>query len=68
MQITFTVEFNDDGTAIIRHPDGRMKAANAAELADLTLQLGEALGTIEERHVGDHDHHHTDHDTNTLNA
>ena len=58
--ISFDVEFNDDGTAIIRHPDGRMKEVNAAKLADLTMALAEGLGEIKERHVGDHEHTHDD--------
>ena len=56
-QVTFTIEFYGTGHAYIRLPEGRLQTIDAQAVADLTQKLGEALGTITERHVGDHDHH-----------
>jgi hypothetical protein len=55
-QVSFTVEFNDDGTAIIRLPEGKTQQVDASKVADLTEKLGKALGPIKERHIGRMDH------------
>lgn len=66
MTITFTVELMPDGQAVIRLPEGRTQKVDAAKLAALTQKLGAALGTITERHVGDHEHHvHHEHTAHT---
>lgn len=61
-QVNFTVEITPDGKAIIRLPHGRGQQRDAAAVKDLTLELAEALGEVEERHIGDHHHHDHGHD------
>ena len=56
--VTFTVEINDDGDAILRLPEGRGQQADAASVAKLTEDLAAKLGKVKERHIGGHHHHH----------
>lgn len=63
MQVTFTVEFDELGQAIIKLPEGRTQQVDAAKVADLTDKLSKALGTVKERHVGRYEngvHTHAD--------
>ena len=55
-----TIEVADDGTAqvLIPHHKNQQRDANAA--ADFTDALSKAIGKVEERHIGDHEHHHSD--------
>jgi hypothetical protein len=62
--ITFDIEFDDDGKAIIRLPEGKGQQRDAAVVADLTEKLAGLLGEVEERHIGDHHHHDHGHDHN----
>lgn len=55
--ITFTMEFDAQGKAVIRLPEGRSQQADAGKVADLTDRLSKMLGKVEERHIGDHHHH-----------
>lgn len=68
--ITFEIEFNDEGDAVIRLPEGKGQQRDAATVADLTLELAKRLGKVKERHVGDHHHHdhHHDHGGNHVHA
>ncbi len=61
-QITFTIEITDDGMAKLEVPHGKSQQKNATEIADLTKEIAEAIGKIEERHqpVPHHHHHSTD--------
>lgn len=61
-QVTFTVEINSEGDAIIRLPEGKRQQGDAAKIAPLTEQLAKAIGKITERHVGEHHHHDHGHD------
>lgn len=50
------VTFNDDGTANIKLPEGKViRNADPAKVAELTLKLAKALGPIIERHA-EHSH------------
>jgi hypothetical protein len=60
--ITFEIEFDDEGNATIRLPEGKGQQRDAAAVDDLTLKLAELLGRVKERHVGDHHHHDHGHD------
>ena len=60
-QITITVEIGNDGEATIRLPEGKGQQRNANAAAAFTDQLSKAMGTVKERHIGDHHHHHDDH-------
>ena len=52
------VEFNDDGTANIRLPEGKsIMVKDPAKVAELTLKLAQKLGPIIERHAA-HTHIH----------
>ena len=70
-QITFEIEIDDNGDAFIRLPEGPGQQGQAAKVADLTEAIANELGTIAERHVGDHHHgihghhHHHDHHQTT---
>jgi hypothetical protein len=57
-QVNFEIEFNNDGTATIRLPEGKTQQVNAAKVADLTDKLSKLMGTVKERHIGDHHHEH----------
>lgn len=69
MQVNITIEFNEDGTADIRVPEGPGQQRKAAKAAEFTEKLANTVGKIKERHVGDHHHGH-DHQstTNHLNT
>jgi hypothetical protein len=59
---TIEVEFNDDGSATIRLPEGKsMRVADPAKVAALTQKLAEAMGPIIERHKL-HSHIHLNQD------
>lgn len=66
MQITFTMDFDENGEVVIRLPEGSQQKVNAAKTADLTDKISKALGEVKERHIGDHTHgvgeHDHDHD------
>jgi len=52
----------------IPHDANRQRNANAA--ADFTMKLAKAIGQVQERHIGDHEHHdhrgnHTGNHTHT---
>lgn len=64
--ITFTIEVNSAGEAVIRLPEGPGQQQNAAETAKLTDQISKLIGKVKERHIGDHHHH--DHGHNHVNA
>jgi len=68
--ITFTIEINEDGDAIIRLPEGKGQQPAAATVADLTESIAKAMGRIKERHIGDHHHgdHHHNHNHDHLTA
>ena len=52
------VEFNDDGSATIRLPEGKsLSVKDPAKVAALTQKLADALGPIIERHAA-HSHIH----------
>ena len=54
------VEFNDDGTANIRLPEGKsLRVSDPAKVAELTLKLAQKLGPIIERHAA-HTHIYLD--------
>ena len=55
--ITFEVEVDGEGNAKILHPEGPMKARNAAKAGTFTEKLARLLGRIKERHIGHHHHH-----------
>lgn len=65
-QINFTVKIEDGGEfAKIEVPHGRGQQKDANEIANLTKDLAEALGQVEERHqpaphvhLDGHDHDH----------
>lgn len=59
--ITFEIEINNDGDAVIRLPEGKGQQRDAAVVDDLTLGIAKLLGKVKERHVGDHHHHDSDH-------
>jgi len=60
------VEFNDDGSATIRLPEGKtMSVKDPAKVAALTLKLAEKLGPIIERHKA-HSHIHLDPQTGKM--
>lgn len=60
-QINFTVEISDDGEfAKIEVPHGRGQQRDANAIQDLTKNLADALGKIEERHQPAAHHHHND--------
>jgi hypothetical protein len=63
-QINFTIEVVD-GKATIRLPEGRRQKSDAAALEDLTLKISDALGDVEERHIGDHVHTYLNNDGTT---
>ena len=55
---TIEVEFNSDGTATVKLPEGKsMRVSDPAKVAALTLKLAESLGPIIERHKA-HSHIH----------
>jgi hypothetical protein len=56
-QVTFEIEIDEEGNAILRLPHGKGQQRNAASVADLTQGIADALGETIERHVGDHTHH-----------
>ena len=49
------VEFNADGTATVTLPGGKTKQVSSSKVAELTLQIAEAIGTVTERHAA-HSH------------
>lgn len=55
--VSFTIEINDNGDAVIRLPEGPGQQGDAAKVAPLTEQIAEKIGKIVERHVGEHHHH-----------
>ncbi len=55
--ITFEIEINQDGDAVIRFPEGPGQQVDAAKAAELTEKIAAKLGKIAERHVGEHHHH-----------
>ena len=57
MMINIKIEFNDDGTATIRLPEGKTVKMDAMKAASFTEKLAKGMGEIVERHVG----HHHDH-------
>lgn len=59
--ITFNIEINEAGNAVIRLPEGAGQQQNANTVASLTEQIAKAIGKIKERHIGDHHHHDHDH-------
>ena len=61
-QVNITVEFDDFGNAVIRLPEGRTQKVDAAKVAEFTDKLSKAMGTVKERHIGDHHHAHEEHD------
>lgn len=57
---TIEIEFNDDGTANIRLPEGkRITGVSPAKVAELTEKLAKSMGKIVERHAA-HSHIHLD--------
>ena len=60
-QVTFEIEINDDGDAVIRLPEGPGQQRDANAVAPLTERIAKAIGTLKERHVGDHEHHTHNH-------
>lgn len=62
--ITFHIEIDDDGDATIRLPEGKGQQRDAAVVADLTEDLANLMGSIKERHIGDHHHHDHGHTHN----
>jgi hypothetical protein len=66
--ITFTMEFDENGDAKIRLPEGKSQQVNAAKVSKLTESLAKAIGTITERHIGHHHDHDHAHDHNHENA
>ena len=66
--ITFEIEMDENGDAIIRLPEGKGQQRDAATVADLTLKLANLLGRVKERHVGDHHHHDHGHDHGHVHA
>ena len=57
---TITVEFNDDGTALITKGDGsKYKVTDPAKLAKIMEQLAAKLGPVIEKHAA-HSHIHLD--------
>jgi len=67
--VTLEISIDDAGNLRIDIPHGKNKARDASAAADFTIQLAEAIGDIEERHIGDHTHNIdgsiTFHDRNT---
>ena len=59
--ITFEIEISDDGEAFVRLPEGPGQQQNAAKVAPLTIKIAEAIGPVEERHIGNHTHTHDNH-------
>lgn len=55
-QVTFTVEFSDDGKALIRLPDGKTQQVDASKIAEVTDALSKKLGLVLERHIGSWHH------------
>jgi hypothetical protein len=55
MIVKVDVEFNDDGTATIRLPEGKTMKLDQAKVAEFTEKLAKGMGTIVERHKG-HSH------------
>lgn len=64
--VNIEVTFNDDGSANIRLPEGKlMKNLTPAKVAELTEKLAKSLGPIIERHAA-HSHIHLDGATGKL--
>lgn len=59
--VNITVDFNDDGTATVRTPEGKVLRVDSAKIAELTLKLAQGMGPIIERHKP-HTHVHLDDD------
>lgn len=66
--VSFEIEFNDSGDAIIRLPEGKIQQIQAAEVADMTEAIAKAIGKIKERHIGNHTHHDHVHGADHVHA
>ena len=56
--VNIDVEFDDDGNATIRLPEGKViRNADPAKVAALTLELAKKMGPVIERHKA-HSHIH----------
>ena len=54
MRVKFTVEFDGAGNAILRVGEGKAMKMDAIKLAAFTEKLAKSMGTITERHKGEH--------------
>lgn len=52
MIVNIVVEFNDDGTAIVRLPEGKSMKMDQAKVGEFTMNLAKGMGDIVERHKG----------------
>ena len=52
MIVNITVEFEDDGTAIVRLPEGKSMKMDQAKVGEFTMKLAKGMGNIIERHKG----------------
>ena len=59
--VHLVIDVADDGTATIKIPHNKNQQRDANAAASFTDQLSKAMGTVEERHIGDHVHHTHDH-------
>lgn len=57
-QANLKITFDEQGNATIRLPEGKTQKVDAAKLAEFTDKLSKAMGTVKERHIGDHHHAH----------
>jgi len=53
------------GDITIAIPHGKNKERDANAAASFTDKLSKAIGTVKERHIGDHEHLHHHHDGTT---
>lgn len=60
-QINFDVEFDANGDAVIRLPEGKTQKVDAGKIAAFTDKLSKLMGKVKERHIGDHHHEHGEH-------
>ena len=54
MRVKFSVEFDRQGNAIIRMAEGKTMKMDALKAAAFTEKLAKNMGTITERHAGQH--------------
>jgi len=59
--ITLEIDLDANGDLRITIPHGSNQQRDANAAASFTDKLAKAIGTVKERHIGDHEHHHHDH-------